>query len=124
MNKFRCWDKDNLQMYYSDTKYEYILFDRKRKFFQEIVDNYDHVYVGHRNSITTPNQVSMECIGIKDCNNNLIYVGDILEIDFTGIYGELRTTNIIIKDAHEIDLYVINAEKLKIIGNIFENKED
>ena len=121
MNKFRCWDKDNLQMYYSDTKYEYILFDKKRKFFQEIVDSYDHICGGNTSKITTPNQVLMEYIGIKDCNGKFIYQGDVIEVDFTDIDGEFRTTNVVIKDTHEIDLYVINAEKLKIIGNIFEN---
>lgn len=67
----------------------------------------------------------LQYTGIKDCNNVEIYEGDIIENFLTDRfeikYIEDKARFSIGKD--NINKNIINSERIKVIGNIYENPE-
>lgn len=65
----------------------------------------------------------LEYTGLKDCNNIEIYEGYKLKVDYSNQIGDFCTTFAVVNDIRFIDLEIINAERIEVIGNIYENTE-
>lgn len=96
--KFKKWDKEYKEMTYLDGKIGFSLTE-------------------------STNDEYLQYTGLKDCNGVEIYEGDKLKVDYSNQIGDFCTTFTIISDIRFIDLEVIHAERIEVIGNIYENPE-
>ena len=127
--KFRCWHKP--------TKIMYEVFDFNENFIRATPD----LVVPSIRTLNAMDCVLIQCTGLKDKYDKLIYEGDIVSVkvevqDFFGddeYYSEIYKGKIIfekgeiavdVKDTtrHPISLYY-HAKDCKVIGNIYENPE-
>lgn len=123
--KFRVYDKQSNQMIYLDTLKT---FDNGLWFQSE-------------QHIDSNDIVIMQYTGLKDCDGKDIFEGDEIEgyvnvfsIDFAGnerhgktlkkgyVYYDLETPSFNINFDDSID-FLTEFENIKILGNIYENKE-
>ena len=111
--KFRVWDEITKTMYYSVE----ITLDGYRWFKPESVDRVGYNPFGSKLGFL------MQFIGLKDAQNKEIYEGDILTSDDL-IDGKVEYLDGMYRcGCHGIYKSLIDQFKIKIIGNIYENKE-
>ena len=110
--KFRAWDIENQQMIHNAER----TYDYKCQGLGCMESNFGDV-------LDSDNYIVMQYIGIKDDLGVEIYFDDILEVDYSDPIGEFHTTTITIKTIEDVvNPYLIHANRIKVIGNIHENK--
>jgi len=142
---FRVWLKYEKKLLYFDKKssFDYYFLNFNSKF---VLCKYDELY---NNYFEDKDIIVMEDIGLKDRNNNLIYLGDIIKKSYYNgfvylyiTYFQLKPVAIVIPelpyeyviftkhtclndgtDIHYYDVYQCETYDLEIVGNIFESKE-
>lgn len=115
--KFRAWYSDQGLMCDVDR------FDFPNK--QMIV--YHHGFWNGQETCEIDDLPIMQFTGLKDKNGVGIFEGDIVSTCLSDIKGEARWGRIIIKNPFEYSveeaLYIIHADELEVVGNVFDNPE-
>ena len=131
--KFRIWHETMKQMHYNDfivTATGYIA-----KLYQEN----DYMMKFNQEDLEFDKQcVVMQCTGLKDKNDKLIYEGDIVKIEYYDFEIKHRIGIVEWEDDGFCITYhnpkdtkvsgcslvdIVNGDKQEVIGNIYENKE-
>jgi hypothetical protein len=70
--------------------------------------------------------IPMQSTGVTDCNGDMIFEGDILQLSY---YGTAHTQKMVVKDTVDFIQFEYNSashqgvDALKIIGNKYQNPE-
>ena len=122
--RFRAWQKDYQKMYYDvEMTYDYPYEPRgaEQSSFGDVLENDDYVL--------------MQCTGLKDCTDKLIYEGDVLDVMGFVLHKvvwnqeycrfELKT----LSGKTELDDWLEDTtgenrnHRIEIKGNIYQNPE-
>jgi len=87
--------------------------------------NDSYILWGTTNGIPNMTEVQSDTVGqyvgIKDCNDKRVFEGDLLDVWYCDPIGESHLAKgVIIDSILSIDLHIIHAESIKIVGNIYE----
>jgi hypothetical protein len=113
--KFRAWDKACNQM---------ISLEKDEKYYSKFKVTLDLI-VSYEETWCTGDLILMQCTGLRDSNEKLIYEGDCLDgIGFV-VWNEERSRwgFDILGHLTEVFFDELGKEELEIIGNIYENRE-
>ena len=126
--KFRAWDKREKEMFYdNDVLMKGFCYSK-----ESIKDNDSSIISLNQTIKKTNDLILMQFTGLKDCNGCEIYEGDIVKNQW-GIISKIiwyddmgcwaYTQNEITIATFVIRKGQFENEKMKIIGNIYENPE-
>ncbi len=110
--KFRAWDQTHNEMIKDDSKF-FIDFDG-RVFQQMYVEEAPHPVDG---------VILMQFTGLKDKDGVEIYEGDILQDTDLDVNEVMKVPGGLILANNNWDYFTNFSDTMKVIGNVFENKE-
>lgn len=114
--KFRAWDG------------KYMIYDFFVSSHGNPYDYADVVYdTPNMETVEAPNFKIMQSTGLKDKNGVEIYQDDVVNMCWSDEIGESHWGKITIKNPFDYCIeearYLIHADELEVIGNIYENPE-
>lgn len=121
--KFRAWDKNECKMaevtqvIFSKVQYTLVKY-RYKADSGKVKDETSHIDEKGCGSI-----VLMQYTGLKDKNGKEIYEGDIVEYFKDYAVIKMIPGGFIIENEHFKDYMLEIAGEIKVIGNIYKNKE-
>lgn len=126
--KFRIWHKPLKQMHYND----FVI--TATGYCAKIYQQDDYMMKFNQGDLEFDKQcVVMQCIGLKDKNDKLIYEGDVVfkkgsknykgEKMFSKVLYSNDSAAFMISDENGLHQIPHNSSNIEIIGNIYENPE-
>lgn len=119
MIKFRAWDK------LTDTVQDVLDINFKEK--TVTVSQKGIVWYKHDNLRSFEDLILMQSTGLKDKNGVEIYQDDVVNMCWSDEIGESHWGKITIKNPFDYCIeearYLIHADELEVIGNIYANPE-